>query len=327
MDNFREWLSDNLRYILLGLAIILVLGISIFVVRLVRGSGSQGNEKESISITETGSETEKTTDGSTEPASGDSAQTEAETEEALVENNADILAFVQQYYTALTNHDVDLYSTLVEETTDEARQTIEGESVIESYNNIAVYSKSGPEANSYVVYIYYEAKITGVDVLVPSMSSMYLKTSDDGSLYAADSTKDADVQAAVTAVKSDADVQKLLTSVQTKYNEVLNSSSELQTVMSEIGQAETEINIPDAGDTGVEANKVVWALDVVYVRSDSTTEAEPLGMLDIGAQVTRLQVLDNGWSQVRYGENIGYVKSEYLTENEADVTALQTEAQ
>ena len=28
LDNFREWLSDNLRYILLGLAILAVLGVT-----------------------------------------------------------------------------------------------------------------------------------------------------------------------------------------------------------------------------------------------------------------------------------------------------------
>ena len=40
MDNFREWLSDNLRYILLGLAVILLLIIAFFAIKLVRGIGS-----------------------------------------------------------------------------------------------------------------------------------------------------------------------------------------------------------------------------------------------------------------------------------------------
>ena len=35
VDDFREWLSDNLRYILLGLAIIIVLVIAFFAVRFV----------------------------------------------------------------------------------------------------------------------------------------------------------------------------------------------------------------------------------------------------------------------------------------------------
>ena len=41
LDNFREWLSDNLRYILLGLAILVVLLVLFFGVRAVTGAGSE----------------------------------------------------------------------------------------------------------------------------------------------------------------------------------------------------------------------------------------------------------------------------------------------
>ena len=41
IDNFREWLSDNLRYILLGLAVLLVIIIGICIFRLVGGSSSK----------------------------------------------------------------------------------------------------------------------------------------------------------------------------------------------------------------------------------------------------------------------------------------------
>ena len=54
MDNFREWLSDNLRYILLGLAVILLLIIAFFAIKLVRGIGSpKTSEPETQAITET----------------------------------------------------------------------------------------------------------------------------------------------------------------------------------------------------------------------------------------------------------------------------------
>ena len=46
LDNFREWLSDNLRYILLGLAILVVLLVLFFGVRAVTGlvtSKEKGN--------------------------------------------------------------------------------------------------------------------------------------------------------------------------------------------------------------------------------------------------------------------------------------------
>lgn len=41
IDNFREWLSDNLRYILLGLAVLLVIIIGVCIFRLIGGSSSK----------------------------------------------------------------------------------------------------------------------------------------------------------------------------------------------------------------------------------------------------------------------------------------------
>nr|WP_288884945.1 hypothetical protein [uncultured Blautia sp.] len=38
LDNFREWLSDNLRYILLGLAILVVLVVLFFGIKALTGS-------------------------------------------------------------------------------------------------------------------------------------------------------------------------------------------------------------------------------------------------------------------------------------------------
>ena len=55
MDNFREWLSDNLRYILLGLAIILILTIAILAVRFI-GAGIGGDTNGGNSGSGTGTE-------------------------------------------------------------------------------------------------------------------------------------------------------------------------------------------------------------------------------------------------------------------------------
>jgi hypothetical protein len=44
LDNFREWLSDNLRYVLLGLAVILVVIIGICIFRLIGGSSSKKSD-------------------------------------------------------------------------------------------------------------------------------------------------------------------------------------------------------------------------------------------------------------------------------------------
>ena len=69
LDNFREWLSDNLRYILLGLAILAVLLILFFggraligVLRSEPAQEEQQTEQERNSSEDTGSEEVEETD-------------------------------------------------------------------------------------------------------------------------------------------------------------------------------------------------------------------------------------------------------------------------
>ena len=108
MDNFREWLSDNLRYILLGLAVILLLIIAFFAIKLVRGIGSpKTSEPETQAITET----------VTEAAKDDS-------ENKLVKETADseLQQLVEQYYTAVATQDYDTLQSISESFTDEIKK-------------------------------------------------------------------------------------------------------------------------------------------------------------------------------------------------------------
>ena len=155
MDNFREWLSDNLRYILLGLAVILLLIIAFFAIKLVRGIGSpKTSEPETQAVTET----------VTEAAKDDS-------ENKLVKETADseLQQLVEQYYTAVAAQDYDTLQSISESFTDEDKKKVENASAIESYNNIAVYSKKGLTDGTYIVYAYCDAKITGIETTAPRL--------------------------------------------------------------------------------------------------------------------------------------------------------------
>lgn len=46
MDNFREWLSDNLRYFMLGGAILLIVVVLFFGIRAFMGSGKGDSSKD-----------------------------------------------------------------------------------------------------------------------------------------------------------------------------------------------------------------------------------------------------------------------------------------
>ena len=59
MDNIREWISDNLRYILLGLALILVLAIAVIGIRAISNIAAGKSPVADLQQTETESETTK----------------------------------------------------------------------------------------------------------------------------------------------------------------------------------------------------------------------------------------------------------------------------
>ena len=45
MDNFREWLSDNLRYFMLGGAILVIVAVLFFGIRACVGGGKGASDK------------------------------------------------------------------------------------------------------------------------------------------------------------------------------------------------------------------------------------------------------------------------------------------
>lgn len=303
MDSFREWISDNLRYILLGLAIIIILVVAVFAVKLISGLSDGGSTK--------GTESE-----TPQSVIVESNETESDRpENNLVKDEPVVLTVVQSYYTALGNKDMDTLNEIVESLDEKDKKKILDNEYTESYNNISVYTKQGLEEGSYVTYVYFEGKVVDIETLVPSLSCLYLRTGEDGSLYIADQDSDEDIKNYIEQTKSDSDVKALIKDVSEKYAEAEANDPSLKELMDSLATPETESVLPDSSDTGVQTNKIVTAMDVLNVRADSTEDAEVIGMLDKGETVTRVKQLDNGWSEIRYGETTGYVKSEYLTES------------
>ncbi len=62
----------------------------------------------------------------------------------------------------------------------------------------------------------------------------------------------------------------------------------------------------------------VWATASVNVRDNYSTDANVLGVLAVNDEVTKTGECDNGWSQIRYNGNTGYVYGDYLTTTRPD---------
>ncbi|MCD7817714.1 MAG: SH3 domain-containing protein [Lachnospiraceae bacterium] len=314
LDNIREWISDYLRYILLGLAIILLIIIAFFAVRLVTHIGTSGTSQSSTTVQETEAVTEQSTAGS-------------DSEESLVKNQEDVLSVATSYWTAIGDQDFDTLEALCGKTFDEdARAKVEAMDVaVESYDDIITYSKSGLTDGSYVVYVYMELKLTGIDTEAPTLRQMYMEPDSDGELLVVQ-TGDytSEITAYVQERQTDSDVQALIQDVSDTLEERCEEDEDLQQYIesrSDSSDSDESDSTEDTADTDSESSlgtMQVGASTGVNVRSEASTDGSILGSLLSGTEVEVLENLDDGWSRITYVDSSGstvegYVKTEYLT--------------
>ncbi len=309
LDDIREWISDNLRYILLGLAIILVILIAFFSIRAIthRGSSSDNNT-EAVIETEVEEESEE------------------EEAEPLTQNEPEVLDIATDYWTAVGEKDYDTLETLYgKELSDDDREDIDEMDVaVESYDNIATYSKPGLTDGSYVAYVYMDLKLTGIETEAPTLREMYLQPDEDDNLLVVPSE---DYTSEITKFtqerQTDSDVQALIKEVNDTLNERCEEDEDLMQYVdsgnsSSSSSDEDEEDGDEDNGSSSSSGKIATVLEGVNIRSEASTDGAILAALAAGAQVTVVDNLDDGWSWISYIDSsgstqTGYVKTEFLS--------------
>ena len=305
LDNFREWLSDNLRYILLGAAAVLVIVIIICAVRLIGGSSSR---KAATPATTSAADTQTTEAAGTTALAGGSG--------SLDKDDEAILALAKQYYTAVASEDDATLSVIVNPWNDTVKKETYS-SLIESYDNISTYSKAGPVDKSYVVYVYYDGKVSNITTPVPSLSMLYVTTNESGKLVVSDRNASQEVSDYISKVTSDADVQALIKEVNDKCTQAAASDPGLKALLA--GQSSQEQTTETDSSSGSKTSGgTATANSGVNVRSEASTNGSVLGVLYQGQEVT-VTGTEGDWTKISYTDSTsgstveGYVSTQYLT--------------
>lgn len=317
LDNFREWLSDNLRYVLLGLAVILVIIIGICIFRLVGGSSSRksGSEKtttaaDSSADDEPGTE-KKTSVSISAPAAG----------EGLTVNDEPLLNLTKKYYSAVSAEDEATLATIVEPWNDTVKsETFALNDKFKSFDNITTYSKAGPEDNSSLVYVYCECSIDGVDSGIPTLLNPLVVITTDSTDLKIASNRD-DYADFINESNASDDVQALINEVNRQYEELKNSDSQVQnygsgTSSSDSTQESTEGSASNSS-SAEGTYGTATATDGVNIRSEASTNGAVLGTLYPGQEVSIVS-REGDWTHITFtdpssGSTIdGYVSNSYL---------------
>ena len=299
MDNFREWLSDNLRYILLGLFIILALAVIFLGIRFL--SSRVGSDDETAQVQQEASDDEIKEDASADAAANEPT---VAPEKVPLEKEAypEVTTVIQTYYTALGNKDTAGIKSVVDslDATEEAKIT--KDPYIEDYGDVETYTVEGPSEGTYVVFARYTYKFKDIDTAVPGLSQLYVCTDEDGKLYIATREQDQQTQEYIENTLDLQEVQELREEVEADYETALESDENLRDFIENIGVGTSKAASAAEGDQ-------LTVKSDCNVRSEPSEEGEILGKLGEGQQVTKMGS-EGDWIEITYEEQTGYVRSD-----------------
>ncbi len=317
-DDLKQLLAKYKAYLII--AVILV----VLIVTLVRSCGSDSVEETVQEQTE-----EEEISGETE-----------EEENKLVENShASVDRIVTKFMDCIVEGDVETMETIVDYLSDEDKESITANAIAyESYSDLVCYTKDGPEEDSYIVYLFYNMKLTISDTLLPDCRCIYVSAKDeDGDRYIRYNNveNDEELQAYVAELEQDPEVQALIEDTNTRYLEALESDKTLydfvQNVTGKLAEAEEEepeeseeteeetseeeVSEEETTEEASEVtaqNRETRVTETVNVRAETSTESERVALAYQGDAITQIESYDNGWSKVEYQGLTGYVMTEYL---------------
>ena len=235
----REWISDNLRYLILIGVIIIVAVAIFFVARAIMQEGSKQTNASSVSQQNT---TESTTDITSKSTSADTSSvsiksestaatqtpTAEPTQEAsLTEASGDVSNVITTYFNALSSKDASAAASVLETLSDEDSAAISAGQYASNYTDISVYSYPGDVDGSYFVLAKYNYTYPEYTTLVPALTQFYVFTRDDGSLCIASEETQQSKAALFDEILQRDDVSALVNEVKTQYDAALASDPAL----------------------------------------------------------------------------------------------------
>ena len=300
MDDFREWLSDNLRYFMLGGAILIIVVVLFCGIRACSGSnkGNSGDEQKTTS--------EDQGNVPSSPISEGESDEKKEDANPMETADADVTALIKSYYQALGEKDIATLKTLEDDFTpsDESKVT-NLKDYIEGYEVGDVYTKKGMTDDSYVVYACFSYICQGVETKAPALTQFYVYKNSGGSWVIDNGAlQDSEISAYMEKQLSDSDVSALVKKVQNELDQAQQSDPSLAEFLNGLGE-EADVS------TNAEDGTMLTTTDECNVRAEASTDADILGVISAGEQVEKTGT-DGEWVQIDYDGETGYIRGDLL---------------
>lgn len=343
----KEWLTDYGK-IILPVSLFILVSVT-FIISLGARNKVEAAEKEVITaIEETKNDVQEITE---EPFA----------EDAYPEVNR----MIERYYAALMDADIEVISEIQNVVTNtEIIRLRKMSEYIDHYDNIKVYTKSGPYPDTYVAYIYTDVYLKDQTESTPGLQSFYVCTNENGECYINNGELSEQEAQYLKDITEQGDVVDLKNRINVAYNNLMESNTELNKYWAKIA-VEIDLYVSEQlaldarlsaqleEETGVDTNgeevrheeespeealpevpKIIKVRTTAYVnvRKSASTSADIIGGARIGATYEVVEVMNNGWTKIKYEGGEGFISSQYLEEIESvdnyetngTVTALTT---
>ena len=254
-----------------------------------------------------------------------------------LETNSDELVrkLMDDYFGCLSDGDSDKLASLCDIVDESDLLRFEEQSKYLNYSINEVYTQDGPEAGTYVTYVYsYVVFDKYPELNFPAYKGFYIKKDEAGNMYIVNGELTEAENSYIEAVQNQADVIELINKVNVEYNEVVLENQyildylvELDSVVSTaVGERLAELNAsaPSDGENNVSDGTEVAdvPLENVTIRAKATTsvnvrksdsaESDRLGEVAGGTILEVVETQVNGWTKVIYEGQEAFIKSEFL---------------
>ncbi len=206
---FMEWLSDNLRYVILVAVIFLVLAGLFFGIRAISNRVSGGNQGGKAASGESG-----TASASAGALSTASLVFEDSTAHGglVLDGDMEITQVIRDYYAGMSAKDTAAVQKVTDTLPEEQVSLILSQN--RTYSNVAVYTKNGPTDDTKIVYAYYTYQTAGDTATYPGLSQMMVRKDASGAWKIVFSPLTDAEKSYIEEVNADPDVQTLIETIQ-----------------------------------------------------------------------------------------------------------------
>lgn len=161
----------------------------------------------------------------------------AKTADLVKNDNKEVMKLIENYNKAKLEGDADKFALYVNDESMMSKEEFETlQSYMEGYENVDCYVIDIPIEDHYVVYVYREYKMKGLDTLIPGVVRQYVCPDDKGNLVVYSGEVESSIYEFIENTKENPEVKKLINMVDNRIEQIKEEDSTVKTFLDKLDE-------------------------------------------------------------------------------------------